>query len=143
MKPSLSPSMTRLILFLEAFLGKRSFLVFLCEQTAEECWASVSSLRICTLDLEVQRVACNSRRKAYSLAKHKSLFGLLYLKISHGDLECRWRCCLQTNVMIPIIFSNISYMQQGINFLMDPSPGEGILVGERGVKQTHGLHKFP
>ena len=33
-------------------------------------------------------------------------------------------------------------MQQGIDFLVDPSPGQVILVGEYGVKQTHGLYKF-
>lgn len=33
-------------------------------------------------------------------------------------------------------------MQQGIHFLMDLSPGQIILVGECGVKQTHGLCKF-
>lgn len=110
--------MTRLILFLEAFLGKGSF--HLAPSLGTNIWRMLGQSFI----LKNLCFGSGCVKSSLQLEEESFLFGKTQKPSWLGLLEnfpwwpgVQWRCCFHTNIMIPIIFQISHTCSRGYIFL--------------------------
>lgn len=143
MEPSLSLSMTRSTLCLEAFLGKDSFILLSHKYTSVEHQPRVSDLRIYFLGSESVKSSWLFEKESLASGTTQKPSWFSLLKNFPWWPGAQMEMLLQTNIMIAIIFQISPTCSRGFVFLGIWAPAQGILIGECEIQQAQSLRNVP
>lgn len=138
-EPSLSLSMTRSTLCLEAFLGKDSFILLFHKYTSAGHQPRVSDLRIYFLGSESVKSSWLFEKESLASGTTQKPSWFSLLKNFPWWPGAQMEMLLQTNIMTAIIFQISPTCSRGFVFLGIWAPAQGILIGECGIQQAQSL----